>query len=520
VDVSTGRKRPFPLPGKYTGELAMSDDGRWMAARYRQDEGIDGTHVFIVDLAAMTRRPYSNGCSAAISPDGNWVTNNVDGHGRIVIRSRDLAKTIDIPTIGQMLPDNNWDNPQWSNHNDYIALKGDGRFGEAYVLKVSSRRFTRVTFGRGRVDYPDLYVRKEIQAGNAGAQAGPAGRLQSWPGDAGGLVFLWADAAGENVIPAADGSRACEAAMRDFARLDHDFAMDLAGGAFLARDADKALLDACRQSGELTLEAYLAPYALPGQSARIVTFSSGADQRNFTLAQIKDTLIFVLRTSATGLNGCPRIEICRLQAGRPVHMVVSFRQGVLTAWVNGKKAVERAVAGDLSNWTAQHLLFGDEWLGGHAWQGRLEGIAIYSQAVGPAAAAGKYELYMRRIKDRRPVERLTVQASLTRASSMPDPGTLDYPRCLAVYEYKVIRVIAGRYDSDRIFVAHWAMLGGQAVPGLADRKPGQSFTMTVEPYDDNTQLHSEKIVKDMDSGDLPVYFDVSHQTSGATAYQP
>ena len=77
--------------------------------------------------------------------------------------------------------------------------------------------------------------------------------------------------------------------------------MVLSEGAFLAEDANTDLLTACRKSNELSVEAVIRPDRLDQTGpARIVTFSSDSGNRNFTLGQQNDSLVFRLRTPSTG----------------------------------------------------------------------------------------------------------------------------------------------------------------------------------------------------------------------------
>ena len=66
----------------------------------------------------------------------------------------------------QMSPDFRWDNMHWSNHNDWIAMQGDGKRRETYAFNPSTNRGTRLTW-TGRTRYPDLFVRKDLKTGHS-----------------------------------------------------------------------------------------------------------------------------------------------------------------------------------------------------------------------------------------------------------------------------------------------------------------------------------------------------------------
>jgi hypothetical protein len=66
----------------------------------------------------------------------------------------------------QMKPDRRWDNMHWSNHNDFIAMQGDGKRHEAYAFNPSTNQGTRLSW-KGRIRYPDLFVTKDLKTGHS-----------------------------------------------------------------------------------------------------------------------------------------------------------------------------------------------------------------------------------------------------------------------------------------------------------------------------------------------------------------
>ncbi len=210
-------------------------------------------------------------------------------------------------------------------------------------------------------------------------------RPMEWPTDRKDLVFAWRTAAvAVNTVNPLTGKPAVgKLTRRNAARPDHNYAMLLDGGSAVAADADARLLDACRASNALTIEATLTPANVTQEGpARIVTFSSDPSSRNFTLGQTRDKLILRLRTPQTGPNGTnPETELCSVQANRTCHVVVTYAGGHLLCYVDGAKVFDTsAVQGDFSNWTPHYLLFGDEWSGQRNWSGTIEGVAIFSRA--------------------------------------------------------------------------------------------------------------------------------------------
>ncbi len=317
----------------------------------------------------------------------------------------------------------------------------------------------------------------------------------TWPVNRKGLVFAWqtADTPIHLAGSASGQQELAKIKRRHAARFDHASALVLDGGSCLAVDADKRLLDACKNSNQLTLEATITPANInQGGPARIVTFSTDPGTRNFTLGQDKDHLILRLRTPQTGENGViPEVTLCPVQAGQTRHVVVTYADSRVVCYLDGKQVNEsRAVHGDFSNWSAQHLLFGDEWSGDRDWAGGLEGIAIFSQALTSSGVELEYQT-SRRIRASRPkFEQTVIEAQLVSRSQIPTlKQILPYRDALVLSEFRVKRVDAGKLDVKTVRVAQWALLDG-APAGPASRKPGWKGRLTLERLDQNPQLKS------------------------------
>ncbi len=194
-------------------------------------------------------------------------------------------------------------------------------------------------------------------------------------------------------------------------------------GAVDVDGADKALLDACRKSGELTIEAVISTASLQQSGpARIVTFSRDPSNRNFTLGQDGEKLILRLRTPQTGPNGTkPQLTLTKLPLNQPVHITVTYRPGSTACYVNGKPALETgAVHGDFSNWEPCKLQFGDEATGDRDWLGSLDGVTIYSHALSATRVAAQAAAY----RKARGVSGELSQAATAGAGKSKDTRTL------------------------------------------------------------------------------------------------
>ncbi|HEX6199445.1 MAG TPA: LamG domain-containing protein, partial [Thermoanaerobaculia bacterium] len=317
----------------------------------------------------------------------------------------------------------------------------------------------------------------------------------AWPATRDDLVFLWRTGNSPNLVhdPEAGADRTYTLESLGRAHLDHHFRMRLGDGAFAApEEAAERLLEAAKASNELTLEATLTPRDAAVEGLRrIVTFSSGESRRNFTLGQEGRNLVLRLRTGPTGPNADrPQVTLWVLEPGRTEHVVVTYTPGRLRVYRNGEPAVETGdVRGSFGmHWRSGRLVFGDEWGGGGAWPGTLEGVAIYSRALAPETAREGWLRYRRLLEARPEVPRTVVRARLAGVSKIPTLSEISpYRQALALYEYEVLEALRGRPAGSRVRVARWVILDGDTLPE-ARLRPGHEERLTLEPFTANPQL--------------------------------
>ncbi len=355
-------------------------------------------------------------------------------------------------------------------------------------LTLSSELKQEITLGLSE-------IRDLAQRPNTLASTNVVVRPLEWPADRKGLVFAWRTAAVpvNAVNPDTGKPVASKLTRRDAARLDHDSAMVLNGGSCIATNAETPLLEACRASNALTIEATITPASITQEGpARIVSFSSDPSSRNFTLGQQKDKLIVRLRTPQTGTNGTPpELEVCSVAANGTHHVMVSYTGGQLVCYLDGAKVLESSkVQGDFSNWSPQHLVLGDEWNGQRNWSGALEGVAIFSRTLSADEVRREYEAYQRIRARRAAVPQLAVDAELISLSKIPTlKEILPYREALMVGEYRVTKVVDGKLEAATVRVVHWALLDGAARTPTT-RKPGWSGRLNLEAFEANPQLKS------------------------------
>ncbi|MGB1262017.1 MAG: LamG domain-containing protein [Cognaticolwellia sp.] len=150
----------------------------------------------------------------------------------------------------------------------------------------------------------------------------------------------------------------------------------------------KKLHDLITATGEFSVEAWLTPSNVVQEGpARIVSYSAGDTERNFTLGQTQYNYDFMLRNENTSLNGEPALStpdaLEALQATLQ-HVVLTYNatEG-RKIYVNGKliDATDQEIA-PLASWDNSFaLILGREASNNHVWQGNIRLLALFNKAL-------------------------------------------------------------------------------------------------------------------------------------------
>jgi hypothetical protein len=520
-----------PVSSRWCGNFQLSADGTKAGGMFPwPDTGV-------AELPNKSLKNFGAGCWTSMTRDGTDRFWKFDGaHRHVLIYSADSfwSSKVNVSIEGYEVY-----HPRWSNLDRFLILSGPYKEGkgsegriyeggkdvEIYLGRLNPKfnkieQWVRVTRNAQADFFPDVwiepaspYAAARVPQNHSAANVtntGPSLAVSSWPESTNGLVFVWEDRMKQNEVvdPANGTTRRCNVEARGLAKYGRYYVMEFAGrGAFVPQDVDDVLLEACRANNAFTVEALVVPAIVQSNRlARIVTFSSGEEQRNFTLGQEEDRLLFLLKTTAEAPE--TRLEIGSLRAGRPAHVVVTYASGYLSTYIDGAPARTTKVPGDLSGWSAHHLIFGDEWSGaGGDWAGQLEGIALYDGALSVKEVQQTASHYLARLKERRAAPQLIVQAKLKETTATPSPESIaPYRRCLVVYEYHVEKVLSGDYPQKALQVAHWGLMDGKVLAQHA-RHVGQSYQLRLEPFEQHPQLESERLAMDSTQFDLPLYYD-------------
>lgn len=153
----------------------------------------------------------------------------------------------------------------------------------------------------------------------------------------------------------------------------------------------KKIIDACRQSNEVTVEAWVEPLnVLQDGPARIVSISKDKVTRNVTMGQglwgdqPANLYMTRLRTTWTSSNGLPPIVTPTGSATATLTHLVYTRTstGKAVMYINGQERATGMITGQTTNWDVTlPLLLANELDGARAWLGEYRLVAIYQRAL-------------------------------------------------------------------------------------------------------------------------------------------
>jgi hypothetical protein len=165
--------------------------------------------------------------------------------------------------------------------------------------------------------------------------------------------------------------------------------LNFAGGKAQATTAASSkLADLIGQTGEYSIEAWVAPGNVAQMDTRIVSYSGGETARNFNLGQTQYNYDFENRSSKTDGNGKPNLATPTadqvLQASLQ-HVVMTFDPVAgRKIYVNGelKSQADPAPGGTLNEWDNTFaFVLGSEVSGTKSWTGVIRLVAIFNRAL-------------------------------------------------------------------------------------------------------------------------------------------
>lgn len=162
--------------------------------------------------------------------------------------------------------------------------------------------------------------------------------------------------------------------------------------------ASKKLNNILKESGELSIEAWVVPANVTQEMARIVSYSAGQAARNVTLQQTLYDYDFLLRTTETSLNGDPALSTPSadevLQATLQ-HVVATYSPiDGRRIYVNGTLVsnTDPTPGGTLIDWQDTFaLVLGNEASSDAVWEGTFRLAAVHRRALTPAQVTQNFD---------------------------------------------------------------------------------------------------------------------------------
>lgn len=154
--------------------------------------------------------------------------------------------------------------------------------------------------------------------------------------------------------------------------------------------------DAINAAGEFSVEMILQR-AAPGSTAspsRIIAMSEGSGDSNFVFGQDGGSYEARVRDSATSGSGVLSPEFISstsLGSSGDTHVVLSYKDGDVSVYLDGVLDETNTAGGLLNNWEADHfLVLGGEYGGSSYWRGTLKRVAIYDRGFNSSQAQNVY----------------------------------------------------------------------------------------------------------------------------------
>ncbi len=171
------------------------------------------------------------------------------------------------------------------------------------------------------------------------------------------------------------------------------------GKAQASTASSKKIHDLITSTNEMTIEAWVTPSNVTQEGpARIISYSAGDNDRNFTLGQSQYNYDFLLRSQLSDTNGSPALSTPDndevLQATlQHVVMTYSATNG-RRIYVNGDliDIVDEALS-PLASWDDSFaLILGREASNNHVWQGNIRLLSIFNRALDQEQVSQNYQV--------------------------------------------------------------------------------------------------------------------------------
>lgn len=514
-------------------------------------DGLHASGVFPWPACGLAALPdgdwekYGDGCWPSLSPDNSLLLWIFDGAHRNLTLCRTKTGERWVVNINSAPGIDGFEvyHPRWSNSALFMVMtgpyklgegnnriRGGGRGVEIYLGKFSRdfkkiERWIQVTHNESADFFPDMWLaaRQLIEPVGPGSREATKTSGGAWPVSYNGLVFFWQNRSKANTFKDNTGQRSfvCRAEAKGRARYGRHFELAPSGGAFIAEGGAGELFNACAASRQLGIEILITPVYKDFKNSigntnllPVAGYAARNGSWNFLLGQKGNRLVFQLRSAKNGPDY--ELDLCALPQNKSSHVIISCSSSSVACYLNGEQAsYHDSVFG--GNWEPGSIVFGNEWRGAYdvneeqnqtGWIGWLENIALYARWIGLEEARKKHKAGAGHLAEHKPLPALNVKAKLIAVPQTPAPESIaPYRRALTVGHYKIEEVTAGTCSHNEVMAAQWVILDAQTLKA-AQRRPGETYSLRLEPFSDHPELEGERLIMDGDRFDLPLYCEV------------
>lgn len=502
----------------------LSADGKYAAGLFPWPQ------AGIADINAQKWTKLGKGCWTSMAPDNSYRMWIFDGsHRNITIHefARNKKWTLPINSAPGMDGYEVY-HPRWSNRPRYIVLSGPYKFQhginnvrgggpdiEIYIGKFNDKytaieKWIQVTRNTRADFFPDLWIqvspetlrkrdRKAVKVMKAG---------EKWPVSQQDLAFVWESETAANQMQDIDGrNRICRLYPKGKAKYTRFRGMDVTKGYFATRKLEAELVSDFRKKHAFTIEALIRSVGPePGKNSPIFSYQTTKGQTNVMLGQKGSQLIIKLNGQVDPEYKHAGYVLTRIEQGKDIHLAVTYQKGQLICYVNGKRVHRLKISGDrLSSWLPGEIFVGKPDASGNKWRGNIEGVAFFSRALATDEIKEDADIYLSRVKKRKPVSRLKIEALLDETSPTPRlQDILPYRRALVVYSYTVKKIFQGNLKARQILVAQWAILDGRAI--INTPPLGSSHMLLLEKFGAHPELEGERLIMETELLDAPLFY--------------
>jgi hypothetical protein len=460
-----------------------------------------------VDQEKSEYKQFGAGCFPSMAPDNSYRLFRLDGaHRTITLHDADNTASRQV-NVSSMVDGRNIWLTRWSTHPRYITLMGPdsneariwmGRFNEDFT---EIETWVQVNDSGPKCMQSHSWVEQEPEPG---AGRGTPGRrpervvepAPEWPAVTGAVFSLRDTKIGAPRVAFDDRGRDLMAFSfvergRALYGRNHELVCD--GGSFIAQDAGAWIAKQVAEAGAFSLEAVVTPTEVtPTTKGVLMTFADDSGE-DFAILQDKNWLYLRLKDT-------PPIGLFPVEAGKTMHMLVAFQGGKGVIYRNGRAVRSGPLPATAAAWQPRELVLGASGSGAEPWRGRLDCIAVYPRALTAEEAARQASAVQGVYGKRTPPTTIRFKGTLTRQAKT---STLEeirpYSRSLTAAEYKVDQVLSGQWSQPTILVYHWMIMDNERLP-IADRQPGATVELSVDPLEEHPQLESNRRddLEDMD----------------------